>query len=84
VVLDDCLSAVDAQTEHTILQNMEEALAGKTAIVITHRVFALQDFDNILVMHHGKIVEQGKHDILLNQKGMYAQMYEEQMKQHQE
>jgi ABC-type multidrug transport system fused ATPase/permease subunit len=35
-------------------------------------------------MHHGKIVEQGKHDILLNQKGMYAQMYEEQMKQHQE
>jgi ATP-binding cassette subfamily B protein len=84
VVLDDCLSAVDAQTEHTILQNMEEALTGKTAIVITHRVFALQDFDNILVMHHGKIIEQGKHDILLSQKGMYAQMYEEQMKQHQE
>ena len=82
VVLDDCLSAVDAHTEHTILKNMEAVLKDKTSIVITHRVFALQNFDHILVMHQGEIIEQGKHDELLSKQGYYAQMYEEQMEQH--
>ncbi|MEI6312766.1 MAG: ABC transporter ATP-binding protein [Bacteroidota bacterium] len=82
IVLDDCLSAVDAQTEHQILTNMEQVLSGKTSIIITHRVFALQDFDQILVMHQGSIVEQSTHEQLLQQQGYYTQMYQEQMEQH--
>jgi ATP-binding cassette subfamily B multidrug efflux pump len=82
VVLDDCLSAVDAHTENTILQNMEIALKGKTSIIITHRVFALHNFDQILVMHQGAIIEQGKHDELIAKNGYYTQMYQEQMEQH--
>lgn len=81
IVLDDCLSAVDAHTEHTILQQMYSALDGKTALVITHRVFSLQDFDAIIVLEEGRIVESGTHDKLLSKQGVYAQMYEEQLKQ---
>jgi ATP-binding cassette subfamily B protein len=82
IVLDDCLSAVDAQTEHQILSNMEQALSGKTSIIITHRVFALQSFDHILVMHQGSIVEEGTHEALIQKQGYYTKMYQEQMEQH--
>lgn len=82
IVLDDCLSAVDAQTEHSILKNMDAALANKTAIIITHRVFALQNFDRILVMKSGAIIEEGTHESLLQKNAYYAKMYQEQMEQH--
>ncbi len=77
VILDDCLSAVDVETEQNILNYLNEALADKTAVVITHRVHSLQNFDKIIVIDQGTIVEEGTHDELLqNQEGFYFQMLE--------
>ncbi len=76
LVLDDCLSAVDARTENKILQQLNEVLSEKTAIVITHRIFTLLQFDKIIVLDKGKIVEEGTHEQLLQRKGIYFQLYE--------
>ena len=81
VVFDDCLSAVDAKTEHEIIGNLYRFLQNKTAIIITHRIFSLFDFDNILVLDDGKIIEQGKHTELLARNGYYRHLYDEQQKQ---
>ena len=75
VIFDDCLSAVDAKTEKTVLNNLNVYLQDKTAIIITHRIFSLLDFDKIIVLADGKIVEQGHHEALLQQNGYYAEMY---------
>jgi len=75
VIFDDCLSAVDARTEHTIIGNLYEYLQNKTAIIITHRIFSLFQFDKIIVMQDGAIAEIGNHDTLLAQNGLYAEMY---------
>ncbi|MFT3936317.1 MAG: ABC transporter ATP-binding protein [Chitinophagaceae bacterium] len=81
VVFDDCLSAVDARTEHEIMGNLYRFLQDRTAIIITHRIFSLFDFDNILVLNDGKIIEQGKHAALLSKNGYYRQLYDEQQQQ---
>lgn len=78
VVFDDCLSAVDARTEKEIIGNLYQYLQGKTAIIITHRVFSLFSFDEIIVMDEGEIVEKGTHEALLNLNGQYAEMYRQQ------
>ena len=75
VIFDDCLSAVDAKTEKQIISNLNEYLSDKTAIIITHRVFSLFDFDRIVVLEDGEIVEQGNHRDLLARKGFYAALY---------
>jgi ATP-binding cassette, subfamily B, multidrug efflux pump len=75
VFFDDCLSAVDAKTENQIIGNLNEYLHDKTAIVITHRIFSLFNFDRIVVLEDGEIVEQGTHRQLLEQKGFYAALY---------
>jgi ATP-binding cassette subfamily B protein len=74
-VFDDCLSAVDAATERTILQQFNSFLKEKTAIIITHRIFALINFDHIVVLDDGRIVEQGTHTSLLQAGGAYAELY---------
>lgn len=79
LLLDDCLSAVDTATEKQIQQNLDQVLAGKTAIIITHRIFALLQFDNILVLDDGKIVEQGTHQQLLSKGGVYTEIYQKQL-----
>ncbi len=79
LLLDDCLSAVDTATEKEIQQNFDQVLAGKSAIIITHRIFSLIRFDNIIVLEDGKIVEQGKHHELLQKGGVYAGIYEKQL-----
>ncbi|HQW93250.1 MAG TPA: ABC transporter ATP-binding protein [Ferruginibacter sp.] len=84
VIFDDCLSAVDARTEKEIIGNLDEFLAGKTAIIITHRIFSLFRFDKIIVLDNGKIVEQGKHQELMNLNGYYADMYNRQQEQDRE
>jgi ATP-binding cassette subfamily B protein len=78
VVFDDCLSAVDARTEKEILGNLNRYLKDKTAIIITHRIFTLFDFDQIVVMEDGKMVEKGTHAELLAQNGYYTYLYEQQ------
>ena len=76
VILDDCLSAVDTNTEAQILGYLEKALSEKTAIIITHRIYSLLEFDKILVLEDGQIVEQGTHEELLQNKAYYFDLYE--------
>ncbi len=78
VILDDCLSAVDTNTEKQILGYFNESLSDKTAIVITHRIYSLLQFDKIIVMDSGMVIEEGSHEELLAQKGYYAELYEKQ------
>ncbi len=82
VIFDDCLSAVDAKTEKEIIHNLNEYLRDKTAIIITHRIFSLFDFDRIVVLEDGEIVEQGTHQQLVSIKdGYYAGLYARQQEQ---
>jgi ATP-binding cassette subfamily B protein len=74
LIFDDCLSAVDANTEHKIASNLNQYLADKTAIIITHRIFPSFVFDQIIVMEDGKIIEKGTHDALLKADGYYANL----------
>ena len=78
VILDDCLSAVDTQTESRIIGYMESALADKTAIIITHRIYGMLQFDKIIVLNEGRVAEAGTHEELLNSGGYYAEMFEKQ------
>ena len=78
IVFDDCLSAVDAKTEKEILGNLYLYLQYKTAIIITHRIFSLFDFDRIVVVEDGKIVETGTHRELISINGYYTYLYEQQ------
>ncbi|MDZ4847009.1 MAG: ABC transporter ATP-binding protein [Chitinophagales bacterium] len=78
MILDDCLSAVDAKTEKSILTALGELLQQKTAIIITHRIFTSLDFDTIIVLDNGSIAESGKHEELLAQKGLYYELFEAQ------
>ncbi|MEO7996412.1 MAG: ABC transporter ATP-binding protein [Gemmatimonadaceae bacterium] len=72
VLLDDALSAVDTQTEAAILHGLQYALSGRTAVIASHRASAVRDADWILVMDDGEIVEQGKHEELIEKNGRYA------------
>lgn len=78
IILDDCLNAVDARTERDILTHLSGYLRDKTAIVITHRIFSLLQFNRIIVMDDGKIAEQGTHEELLQKQGLYADLYSRQ------
>jgi ATP-binding cassette subfamily B protein len=78
VILDDCLSAVDNNTEQTILGFLNHNLKDKTTIIITHRIYGLLNFDKIIVIDEGKVVAQGTHNELLSQGGYYAELLERQ------
>ena len=78
VIFDDCLSAVDAKIEKEILNNLNLYLQDKTAIIITHRIFSLLEFDKIIVLEDGLMVEEGTHSELLARNGFYTEMYNRQ------
>ena len=78
VILDDCLSAVDTDTEQQIMQYLNVALKNRTSIIITHRIHNLMEFDKILVLEDGRIAEMGTHDELLASGGYYKEMLEQQ------
>jgi ATP-binding cassette subfamily B protein len=84
VVFDDCLSAVDARTEKEIIGHLYAYLRNKTALIITHRIFTLFEFDRIIVLDQGKIVETGTHRGLLALNGHYARLYEQQQQRGEE
>lgn len=83
-IFDDCLSAVDANTEKTILNNLSHLMEGKTAFFITHRIFFNFHFDKIIYIQDGHIAEMGTHESLLAKNGLYAELYLTQMSQNQQ
>lgn len=84
VIFDDCLSAVDVKTEQEIIGSLYEFLRSKTAIIITHRIFSLFNFDKIVVLDDGEIVEEGTHAELMEANGYYAGLYNRQQEQEDE
>lgn len=82
-IFDDCLSAVDANTEQIILSNLKSYIQDKTALFITHRIFYSFQFDLIIYIEDGKIAEMGTHDSLLAKNGLYAELYKFQQTQEQ-
>ncbi len=78
LILDDSLSAVDARTEAAIIDNIRTERSGKTTIITTHRLSAVQHADWILVMDDGQVIEEGTHDQLVKSGGWYAEQFERQ------
>ena len=79
LILDDSLSAVDAETEREILSHLDESLSGRTALIISHRVAAVKRADQIVVLDEGRVVELGSHAELLAAGGVYAELYKTQL-----
>ncbi|MGH7853682.1 MAG: ATP-binding cassette domain-containing protein, partial [Candidatus Binatia bacterium] len=78
LILDDCLSSVDAQTEAEILHELRAILKEKTCLIVSHRISAVKEADEILVLDDGKIIERGSHDELARRGGVYAELYRQQ------
>ncbi len=76
LALDEATSNVDSHTEHLLQEAMQRLMAGRTSLIIAHRLSTIRDVDRILVMHHGELVEEGKHQELLEKKGLYWQLYQ--------
>ena len=79
LLFDDCLSAVDTETEEAILNNLYEICKDKTTIIVSHRVSSAKNADNIIILEDGKIIQQGSHNQLINQEGYYASLYLKQL-----
>jgi ATP-binding cassette subfamily B multidrug efflux pump len=79
LLLDDCLSAVDTETENTILNNLNKDHQNRTTIVVSHRISTIRNANYILVLDNGKITEQGTHEDLLSKNGSYAEMHRKQL-----
>jgi ATP-binding cassette subfamily B protein len=79
LLFDDCLSAVDTDTEEKILKNLKELSQDKTTIIVSHRISSVKDADHIIVLDHGKIIEQGTHKKLLDTKGFYLDLFNKQL-----
>jgi len=75
LILDEATSSVDPQSERLVQKGMEELLKGRTAIIIAHRLTTTRLADRVMVIHKGKLVEQGSHDDLIRQRGHYYKMY---------
>ena len=74
MILDEATSALDTESERLVQQALENMMRNRTSIVIAHRLSTIQNADNIVVMQHGEIVEQGKHEELLAQNGTYKKL----------
>lgn len=79
LIFDDCLSAVDTETEEQILANLNKVSKNKTTFIISHRVSSAKNADKIIVLNEGEIIQQGSHNQLITQEGYYKVMYEQQL-----
>ena len=79
LILDDCLSAVDTETEEEILGNLKQIMNQTTSVIISHRISSIKHADNILVLEDGVIIEQGTHQDLMQQQGVYYETYQKQL-----
>jgi len=78
LILDDSLSAVDTNTEETILSNLRKYMKNRTTIIVSHRISTIKNADEIIVLDNGEIVERGTHEELIKLKGLYNSIYEKQ------
>jgi ATP-binding cassette subfamily B protein len=79
LLLDDCLSAVDTETEEKILNHLTSISKDKTTIIVSHRVSSAKNADQILILDEGRIIQQGSHNQLVNQEGYYKELYYKQL-----
>ena len=79
LLFDDCLSAVDTETEEAILNNLFEICKDKTTIIVSHRVSSAKNADKIIILENGKIIQQGFHNQLINENGYYSALYLKQL-----
>ena len=79
LILDDCLSAVDTHTEHTILENLKQVTQGKSSLIISHRVSSARLANRIFVLSDGLIIESGSHEFLMERKTLYFELYQQQL-----
>jgi len=79
LIFDDCLSAVDTETEERILANLESVSKDKTTFIISHRVSSAKNADKIIILDDGEIIQQGSHNQLINENGYYKELYEQQL-----
>ncbi|MET7028109.1 ABC transporter ATP-binding protein [Sediminicola luteus] len=78
-LFDDCLSAVDTETEEEILNNLKKASRNRTTLIVSHRVSSAKNADKIIVLEDGKILQEGTHDILISKDGYYKELYHNQL-----
>ena len=78
LLFDDCLSAVDADTEEVILKNLKERLKEKTTLIVSHRISSVMDANSIVVLDQGVVIEQGTHAELINNDGFYKELFQKQ------
>jgi len=79
LLFDDCLSAVDTETEEKILKNLVKLTKDKTTIIVSHRVSSAKNADRIIVLDEGKVIESGNHESLMNTNGYYKELYNKQL-----
>ena len=82
LLFDDCLSAVDTDTEEKILKNLKSFCQNKTTVIVSHRISSVKDADDIIVLDHGKIIEKGSHQKLLDLKGYYLDLFNKQQNEN--
>ncbi len=79
LLLDEATSALDAESEEAVQRGLDQAMAGRTVLVIAHRLSTVQEADSIVVLEHGQIVDQGNHDLLISRPGRYRDLCERQL-----
>ena len=79
LLLDEATSALDAESEQAVQRGLDQAMAGRTVLVIAHRLSTVQEADSIVVLEHGQIVDQGNHDLLISRPGRYRDLCERQL-----
>ena len=80
LILDEATASIDTETELVIQQALKKLLKGRTAIIIAHRLSTIRDADNIIVLDHGEIIEQGTHEELMRKHGTYYELIKAQHK----